>query len=300
MSQISDAHDMGRLLAFALRPKNRPGAGGEYGALVTRYRDDVTFRSAFDALVDGMDIPVGHASDLGLYLNPRRESVFAYRVSDESATWNNEQARALRGIAHLGVAAYAYPHPDDLHDPSIKYVDVMHLVAFLRRAVDELRSRADAVAEGGGEVDDIVQLALTAGVDTAWSHWEKLPDVEIGSTGRGARRISRSCTTFWVLRALKELTDWGLAKQVGKDSDGRFQLLERFRIQVGQYAVEEGYRALAALRRVDPQTPDARAPGDPIPLPGDAPRWATSEQDDDFRPLRGGAQPLAADLEEQA
>lgn len=298
MGLTSDARDIGRLLSYALRPRVRPGAGGDYGALVARYRDEVEFRDAVDALLDGMDVTVSHAGDLGLYLTPRRESIFAYRISSESTTWTNDRARALRGIAHLGIAAWVYPRPEDLEDPAIRYIDVMRVVPFLRHAVAGLRERAETIGTPGSTIATVAELEEAAGLHTAWSHWEPLPDKEVSTTGRGSGRVSSNSTTYWVLRAARELVDFGLAKPIGKDGEGRFQVLERFRIQVGRHAMDEGYRALAALRRSASTTPDPRDPGPPITLPGGVPAWAENAAEDAF-PAAAAAATELPDYEEE-
>jgi hypothetical protein len=202
--------------------------------------------------------------------------VFAYRISDEPATWTKDKAKVLRGIAHLGIAAYAYPHPDDLHDPAVRYVDVLPVEAFIRRSCAELRARADAVANGGDAASDkVVDLALAAGVDAAWSEWDRMPPAEVAKSGRGSGRISSRSAAYWVMRALRDLVDHGLARPVGKDTDGRFQLLERYRHQVGAVGAEAGYRALATLRQADPDPVDPRDPQARFPLPGRPPEWAS-------------------------
>ena len=78
MSLGNDARDMGQLLSYALRPKMRPGIEGEYGRLLRRYQDEMSFRDAFNDVLEGMQLRVLHAGDLGIVLTARRESVFAY------------------------------------------------------------------------------------------------------------------------------------------------------------------------------------------------------------------------------
>lgn len=288
----NNLREMGELLEFGLRPKMRAGASGEYATLLNRYRDDVEFRHGFDALADGLGLRVLHAGDLGLVLNTRRESVFAYRLSDEGATWTKEDARLLRGLAHVGIAAYVYPHPDDLHDPSVRYVDAMSVEAFIRRSCADLQARADEVALG--QADQVVNLALEAGLDATWSLWTTREAAEVGATGRGSGRILAKTTTYWVLRALKELTGNGMARPIGKDIEGRFQLLERFRHQVGSAAAQEAYRALCVLRQAERDGVDPRDPGPPTPLPGRPPLWgAASAADAD---LSGATEPVPVGL----
>jgi len=272
VSLRSDGHDIGHLLDYGLRPKARPGAEGDYTRLMHRYLDEITFREAFDAVLDGLHLRVLHAGDLGLVLTARRESAFAHRLSAESGSWTKEPARVLRGLAHLGIAAYAYPHPDDLHDPSVRYIDAIDCEKFIRRCCGELRDRADRVA--AGEIDATVDLALAAGLDSGWSEWEKMPAAEVGTRGRAASRITSGSAVYWVLKACRDLVDHGLARSVGKEGDGRFQLLERFRHQVGASAAVEGYQVLAMLARTDRSLPDPHDPGETSPLPGRPPRFA--------------------------
>jgi hypothetical protein len=272
MSLRNDGRDIGQLLGYALRPKTRPGSEGDYARLMGRYLDEISFREAFDAILDGLHMRVLHAGDLGLVVTTRRESVFAFRLSGESATWSKDRARVLRGLAHLGIAAYAYPHPDDLHDPSVRYVDIVACEDFVRRCCTQLRTRADEVATGGTD-DRVVDLALAAGLDTGWSEWEQLPAVEVGTRGRGAGRITTKSAAYWVLRACKDLVDHGLARPVGKETDGRFQLLERYRHQVGASAAQEGYQVLATLARVDEQLPDPHDTVARYPMPGRPPQF---------------------------
>jgi hypothetical protein len=274
--------DVGRLVQYALRPRTRVGTDSEYGELVKRYTDDAEFRAAVDCVSDGLDLTVLHAGALGLVLKSRRESVFAYRISDETGTWTKDQSKLLRGLAHLGIAAYAFPHPDDLRDPTVRYIDILAVDEFIHRCCTELADRAaraeregeyDAAA-GGPRGDAVVELARSVGLEAAWTQWTRMHPAQVARTGRGAGRIAAASSTYWVLRALKELSEQGMARQAGRDSDGRYQILDRFRHHVGAAAGQEGYRALAALRQGDATAQDPRVPGTPRPLPGRLPAWA--------------------------
>lgn len=271
--------EVGRLVQYALRPRTRVGTDSEYGELVKRYTDDAEFRAAVDCVADGLDLTVLHAGALGLVLNCRRESVFAYRSSDETGTWTKDHAKLLRGLAHLGIAAYAFPHPDDLRDASVRYIDAVAVDEFIHRCATELADRA-ARAEREqtdsmmGQADGIVELARSVGLETAWTQWSRMHPGQVGRTGRGTGRIASASSTYWVLRALRELSDQGMARQFGKNGDGRYQILDRFRHHVGASAGQEGYRALAALRQGDQAAADPRNPGALRPLPGRLPAWA--------------------------
>jgi hypothetical protein len=269
----ADGHDVGQLLSYALQPKTRPGADGDYAHLLRRYQDEPTFREAFDAVTGGLNLRILAVTDLGVVLSARRESVFAYKLSSETATWSKEPARVLRGLAHFGIAAYVYPHSDDLQDSSVRYVDVLKCEDFIRRACTQLNERAEAVATGSSE-DRIVDLGNAVGLDAGWTEWVKLPAVRVSTKGRSSGRILAHTGAYWVQRACKDLVDNGMARPVGKDTDGRFQLLERYRVQVGASASLEGYQALTALARIDSELPDPHTAAGLSPLPGLPPEFA--------------------------
>jgi hypothetical protein len=276
--------EAGQLVQFALRPRMRVGADSEYGRLVRTFTDNTSFRELVTGILDGMDLLVVSASELGLILTSRRESVFAYRYSDESSNWTKDNVRLLRGLAHIGIAAWAFPHPDDLRDSAVRFVDVRDVDEFLHRCCATLSERADAIARqqelnsdaDGVAGDGLVDLALAAGLGAAWPEWQRMPPGVVGTTGRGASRIAKSSSTYWVLRAFSELEHAGMVRRQGSDVDGRYQVLERFRVQVGRSASEEAYRVLSALRQSDLAVADSdpRTPGPVRPLPGRPPQWA--------------------------
>ena len=153
----------------------------------------------------------------------------------------------------------------------------MAVEEFIRRACTQLKARADEIAQGGETSDRVVDLALAAGLGTVWSEWDQMQPVDIGARGRGTGRISTKCTTYWVLRACRDLVDHGLARAAGKDTDGRFQLLERFRHHVATDAGLEGYQALATLARTDSELPDPHDTATTRSPPGRPPGWVETE-----------------------
>ena len=202
-----------------------------------------------------------HAGDLGVILSARRESVFAYRLSSETATWGKDRARVLRGLAHLGIAAYAYPHPDDLHDPSVRYVDALPCEDFIRRACAQLRARADEVAQGGAEAQDRnVDLALAAGLDTAWAEWDRCrpPTSAAAAAGRAGSRRSRPSTGCCVPAATWSTTAWRVRS--ARTPTAGSSCWSATGTRSARTPRLEGYQALSALARVDTDLPDPRDP----------------------------------------
>jgi hypothetical protein len=78
----SDHADIGTLLAWALRPAQRPGRNPEYQRVLARYRTEHEFKSAADAVLYGLGAEPLSAGDFGLILGIAPESPLAFRVSD--------------------------------------------------------------------------------------------------------------------------------------------------------------------------------------------------------------------------
>lgn len=255
-----DLRDVGILISCALRPKHRPAADLVYRELLGRYRTEPEFRNAAICVLDGMDLQVlSEAAELGLVLGPRRESLFAARLSDVPNVAGVEQ-RLLVGLITAGVAAYAFPTADAFDDDRVRYVRVADLERFLRETCESLKRDADA------PLDD-------EGLEEAWRIYERMPAVHRSEKGRTAGRPSPACTTYWVGNVLAWLTDQGMARQADRHGAGTYQLLERFRVQVHEMAGHEAFRLLADARSRDDRLdatvpPTAVDPDDVIDLIG--------------------------------
>jgi hypothetical protein len=69
MTLMRDDHvDIGVLLAWALRPNQRPGRSPEYQRVLDRYRTVAEFRAAADAVPHGLGATVLSDGDFGLVL----------------------------------------------------------------------------------------------------------------------------------------------------------------------------------------------------------------------------------------
>lgn len=288
----TDLRDVGTLIACALRPKLRPAADPTYRALLDRYRTQPEFRNATVAVLDGMEMrPLNDTADLGLVLGTRRESLFAYRMSDIPNVSGVEQ-RLIVGLITAAVAAYAFPTPASFDDERVRYVSVSHLERFVREECERLKRDAEPA------VDD-------EALEEAWRLYERMPPVHRPQQGRTAGRLSPSCSTYWVTTVLDWLCNQGLAKPAVARGTDSYQLLERFRIQVRETSGHAAYKLLATARAGD-SGPDATVapplefdPGSPS-LPVDL-----ADLDDPRRPDRrtemsstdlGGTDPDVADV----
>jgi hypothetical protein len=185
-----------------------------------------------------MDLQVlSEAAELGLILGPRRESLFAARLSDIPNVAGIEQ-RLLVGLITTAVAAYAFPTANAFDDDRVRYVRVADLERFLRETCESLKRDADA------PLDD-------EGLEEAWRIYERMPAVHRPDKGRTSGRLSPACTTYWVGNVLAWLTDQGMARQADRHGADTYQLLERFRVQVREMAGHEAYKLLAEARSRD-------------------------------------------------
>lgn len=240
-----DLSDVGVLIGCALRPKLRPSADSDYRTLLGRYRADVEFRNAVDSVLDGLDAQVLSDSDLGLVLGVRRESVFAYRISDLPNV-SGVSERLLVGLVCVAIAAHAYPAPADFDDDRVRWVSVDDVERFLRDVCDQLKR---APNQDG--------LRQEVSFDEAWRTYDRLSPGYKADKGKGKARRSAASSPYWVAHVLAWMTDQGLARPAPTRGPEAFQLLERFRIQVGELAGNATYELLAMMRRGD-HPPEAR------------------------------------------
>lgn len=133
----ADAADAARLVAFGLMPKLQPARDQEYAELLRRYREDPAFARLADAVATGLGLIVLEVSPrAGMAVTAAEDSVFAVRMGDYARRTSADGGdRFLHGLAHLSVAAMAFPRPEDLADDGyIGRVSVNGVDAFVRQA----------------------------------------------------------------------------------------------------------------------------------------------------------------------
>lgn len=262
------AFDAARLVAFGLRPKLTPGRDGEYAALVRRYRDEPAFADVTAAVAGGLGIVILEVSDrAGLVAAGAEESAFAVRIGDYARRAGGEHRsadRLLHALAHLAVAALAFPRPADLADDAyVGRVSVDGVDAFVREACRLLEERA---GESGGDPDIDIDTGPQAGSGPgsgAGSGPGAEPDPDAGgprlerawrvysrraATGatRDARRPPGS-TTGIVARAMTFLADSGCLVPVGETGGATFRTTARYQVQVRELAADAAMDELLAL-----------------------------------------------------
>ncbi|MFZ3571841.1 hypothetical protein ACOKM5_33465 [Streptomyces sp. BH097] len=233
----ADAADAARLVSFGLQPKLQPSRDQEYGELLRRYREDPPFARLADAVATGLGLVVLEVSPrAGMAVTAAEDSVFAVRMGDyarKAATDSTD--RFLHGLAHLAVAALAFPRPEDLADDGyIGRVSVNGVDAFVRQACRKLEERAE---ETGENTDPATGAP---GLEAAWRIWARRSST--GAT-KDTRRLASS-TTGIVGKAVAFLTDSGFLQRTGDDSGGTYRTTARYQLQVRDMA---GTAAMAEL-----------------------------------------------------
>ncbi|WP_069812137.1 hypothetical protein [Streptomyces sp. TP-A0874] len=224
-----DAADAARLVAFGLQPKLLPARDPEYTDLLRRHRDDPAFARLADAVAAGLGLVVLEVSArAGMAVAAAEDSVFAVRMGDYARRASADSAdRFLHGLAHLAVAAMAFPRPEDLADDGyIGRITVSGVEAFVRQVCRRLEERAE---ERGENTDPRTE---EPGLETAWRVYARRSAT--GAT-KDARRLAGS-TTGIIAKAVAFLVDSGFLQRAGDDAGGAYRTTARYQLQVRDMA----------------------------------------------------------------
>ncbi|MEV0848721.1 hypothetical protein AB0J21_23090 [Streptomyces sp. NPDC049954] len=233
----ADAADAARLVAFGLQPKLQPARDAEYAELLRRHREDPAFARLADAVATGLGLIVLEVSPrAGMAVTAAEDSLFAVRMGDYARRASTDTAdRFLHGLAHLSVAALAFPRPEDLADDGyIGRLTVNGVDAFVRQACRRIEERAEAAGENTDPATE------APGLEAAWRVWARRSAT--GAT-KDARRLAGS-TTGIVAKAVSFLTESGFLQRTGDDSGGTYRTTARYQLQVRDMA---GSAAMAEL-----------------------------------------------------
>ncbi|MFG2910746.1 hypothetical protein ACGF13_37595 [Kitasatospora sp. NPDC048286] len=233
----ADVADAARLVSFGLQAKLLPARDAEYAELVRRHREDPPFARLADAIATGMGLVVLEVSPrAGMAVAAAEDSLFAVRLGDYSRRAASESTdRFLHGLAHLAVAAMAFPRPEDLADDGyLGRITVNGVDSFVRQACRRLEEQADAEGANTDPASD------APGLEAAWRVWARR--TATGAT-KDARRLSGS-TIGIVAKAVLFLVDSGFLQKVSDDSGGTYRTTARYQLQVRDLA---GSAAMAEL-----------------------------------------------------
>ncbi|MEU6238618.1 hypothetical protein [Kitasatospora sp. NPDC047058] len=233
----ADVADAARLVSFGLQAKLLPARDAEYAELVRRHREDPPFARLADAVATGMGLVVLEVSPrAGMAVAAAEDSVFAVRMGDYSRRAASESTdRFLHGLAHLAVAAMAFPRPEDLADDGyLGRITVNGVDSFVRQACRRLEEQAEADGTNTDPQSD------APGLEAAWRVWARR--TATGAT-KDARRLSGS-TIGIVAKAVMFLVDSGFLQKTSDDAGGTYRTTARYQLQVRDLA---GSAAMAEL-----------------------------------------------------
>jgi hypothetical protein len=233
MTGTSDITAAAQLIGYALNTRLSPVRDRDYTDLVARFLADDGFSRIVTAIATGLDLVVLDVNrGLGLVVAPTAESPFAMTVGQYSRRANKDgiaAERVLHALAHLGIAALAFPRPVDLDDPAyVGRISASGVEAFMREAVERL-ARDTALIEGSEE-DALVE---SPDLQAAWRVY-----VKRASTAKiGMKRGSTRTTTAIAGRTLAVLADAGmLVAPPAKTDDPVYRTTGRYRLQVREAA----------------------------------------------------------------
>jgi len=236
----ADVADASRLVSFGLRTKLLPARDLEYAELVRRYRDEPAFARLADAVATGLGLVVLEVSArAGMALAAAEESVFSVRMGDYSRRAASDSTdRFLHGLAHLAVAAMAFPRPEDLADSGyIGRITVNGVDGFVRQACRRLEERAEESGENTDPASD------APGLEAAWRVYARRSAT--GAT-KDARRLSGS-TIGIVGKAVTFLVDSGFLQKTAEDAGGTYRTTARYQLQVRDLASSAAMAELLEL-----------------------------------------------------
>ncbi|MGW2846378.1 hypothetical protein [Streptomyces sp. NPDC001274] len=238
---MDDAEDAAKLIAFGMRPRQRPAKDRVYRDLVVRYRAEGDFQGLVERMARGLGLKVlGATQDIGVALAALPNSVFEMKLEDyvRVAKQRGEGERLLHGIIHLAVAALAYPRPDDLgNDGYTGRVSADAVDRAVRDTCDRLREKAEVAEAGGDTPTDSPEL------EKVWSAYARRPEAALTKDGR----LAMNSTKGMITRALNFLTERGFLAVVGAGEDGWYRTTPRYQLQVRELAATSAFEELLAL-----------------------------------------------------
>lgn len=237
-----DAEAAAQLVALGMRPKLLPSRDALYANLVNRYREDDVYKDLVHRVAAGLGLVVlAVNAQSGAVLAATEESVFEIKMDEyarRTALQNRQADKVLHGLAHLAVAALAFPRPDDLgNDAYVGRVSVEQVDAAVREACRVLEERTN----GGGSVNSDPESEAPE-LERVWRMYLRRPETAATKDGRVASGTTRGI----VARALRFLADQGFLVAVGADS-GTYRTTPRYQVQVRELAAQRTFDELLEL-----------------------------------------------------
>jgi hypothetical protein len=228
VSVSSDAIDIGRVLAWASRPRETPARHDDYHRVVARYRSEPDFAAAVDAVFAGAGLSLAVDERDGIMVVASPDSPLRVTVSDVMKRAGPHH-RAVIGAAVLAVARMAYPEASMLDDPDrVAVFTTQSVVDTLDRAAQAL---ADSSSQDGALDEERVE---------AWRQW-----LALGEARANAQRRSPGDRPGLVNRVCRFLAEIGYLTARGDTDGGTWLARPRFRHAVAALCEDSDLYALA-------------------------------------------------------
>jgi hypothetical protein len=243
-----DAESAAALVALGMRPKLLPSRDTGYAELVSRYGEDDVFKDLVHRVAAGLGLIVlAVTQQSGAVLAATEDSAFEIKMDEyarRTALQNRGVDKVLHGLAHLAVAALAFPRPDDLgNDAYVGRVSVDQVDAAVREACRVLQERTE-----GGALDP---LSEALELERVWRVYLRRPATTTTKDGRAAADSTRGI----VARALRFLAEQGFLVAVG--DSGTYRTTPRYQVQVRELAAQRTFDELLELGVLPAATADA-------------------------------------------
>jgi hypothetical protein len=240
-----DVESASRLVALGMRPKLVPARDPGYAELVRRYGEDDVFKDVVHRVASGLGLVVlAVGAQSGAVVAATEESIFEIRMDEyarRTALANRQADKVLHGLAHLAVAALAFPRPDDLgNDSYVGRVSVDQVDAAVRDACRVLQERVAGTGENSDPLTEAPEL------EAVWRAWSRRPPTAATKDGRASDATTRGI----VGKALRFLAEQGFLVPVGAESQGgtgTFRTTARYQVQVRELAARRAFDELLEL-----------------------------------------------------
>lgn len=239
--RAADVESAARLVAFGMRPKLLPARDAAYAELVRRFGEDDAFKDVVHRVASGLGLVVLAVAPLsGAVIAATDDSAFAIKMDEyarRTALANRQADKVLHGLAHLAVAALAFPRPDDLgNDSYVGRVSVDQVDSAVREACRVLQERVEGAGGNADPLSDAPEL------EAVWRAYARRPPASATKDGRAGDATTRGI----VGKALRFLADQGFLIAVGTDP-GTFRTTPRYQVQVRELAAQRAFDELLEL-----------------------------------------------------
>jgi hypothetical protein len=259
VSTGNDATDIGRILAWAARPRETPGRHDDYHRVVTRYRSEPDFAATVDAVFAGAGLWLAVDERDGAIVTAMQDSPLRATATDIMKRAQPYQ-RAVIGAVTLAVARTAYPDGSMLDDPD-------RVAVFTTQSVVNTLDRA-AQIHADGTRDD---AELDEDRVESWRRWlalnEARPNALRRSMGDRPGAVNRVC---------RFLADAGYLTARSDTDGGTWLARPRFRHAVAAlcedselYALVNGLADVTSVGNAHGRTQAANNADDPGEDPQD-------------------------------